>query len=86
MKKIGIILAIIIFILIVCVVLVNLFDVASDDVTIYNEYVTAKKYHNVSMCHTDENCDLNTNEFKSLLGYLNTSVNEQQKGIGGDIK
>ena len=30
--------------------------------------------------------DLNTNEFKSLLGYLNTSVNEQQKGIGGDIK
>lgn len=22
-----------------------------------------------------ENCDLNTNEFKSLLGYLNTSVN-----------
>lgn len=33
-----------------------------------------------------ENCDLNTNEFKSLLGYLNTSVNEQQKGIGGDIK
>lgn len=33
-----------------------------------------------------KNCDLNTNEFKSLLGYLNTSVNEQQKGIGGDIK
>lgn len=88
MKKIGIILAIIIFILIVCVVLVNLFDVASDDnVTIYNEYVTAKKYHNVSMCHTDENCDLNTMKFKLLhSNFKNKKISKFIEKINNDTK
>lgn len=55
MKKVGIILLIIAIILIICGVEKKFLSVTSDDVMIHNQDIIYKKYHNISMCHTEEN-------------------------------
>ncbi len=87
MKKVGIISLIIAIILIICGVGKNFLSVTSDDVMIHNQDIIYKKYHNISMCHTEENCDLNTMEFKFLRSnFKNKKVSNFIEKINDDTK
>lgn len=87
MKKIGIIILILAIILIICGGVRVFLGITSDDAMIYSQDITDKKYNNVSMCYTEENCDLDTMKFKLLRSnFQNKKVSSFIKKVNDDTK